>query len=68
MTVILETVILAFVAITLCLCIYFAPALIAGYRRHRNVTAIFLLNLLLGWTLLGWIIALIWAVLAQDDG
>jgi hypothetical protein len=41
---------------------YFLPFIIAAVRNHRNAPAIFLLNLLLGWTLLGWIGALIWAV------
>lgn len=42
--------------------IYFLPTIIAGTRHHRNGTGIFLLNLLLGWTVLGWVGALIWAV------
>jgi hypothetical protein len=43
------------------LLLYFLPALIAMNRRHQNAMAIFLLNLLLGWTALGWIVALIWS-------
>ncbi len=41
---------------------YFAPTIIAGLRRKKNAVAIFLLNLLLGWTIIGWIVALIWSV------
>lgn len=41
--------------------IYFFPGLVAELRRHRNRTAIAILNLLLGWTVLGWIAALVWA-------
>ena len=41
--------------------VYFFPALIASRRKHHNQGAIFLLNLLLGWTVLGWLIALIWS-------
>jgi hypothetical protein len=41
---------------------YFAPALIAWKRDHHNRQAIFWLNLLLGWTLLGWIGAFIWSL------
>lgn len=41
------------------LVIYFLPT-IYGYD-HRNSTSIFILNLFLGWTLIGWVIALIWA-------
>ena len=43
---------------------YFLPSILAGARGHHNVLAIFLLNLLLGWTGLGWIAALIWAATA----
>ena len=40
---------------------YFAPRIIAA-RRHRVSTgAIAVTNLLLGWTIIGWIAALIWA-------
>jgi Superinfection immunity protein len=38
---------------------YFLPTLIAGFRRHHNASAIGMLNLALGWTLLGWIAALV---------
>ncbi len=40
--------------------IYFAPTLLAAHRNHSNVTGIFLLNFLLGWTFIGWVAALIW--------
>jgi hypothetical protein len=42
--------------------VYFAPALIARDRRHPNGAAIFAVNLLLGWTVVGWGTALVWAV------
>src|SRR5580698_1838338 len=38
---------------------YFLPTIVAG--RHPNSSAIFVLNLLLGWTFVGWVIALVWA-------
>jgi hypothetical protein len=41
--------------------IYFVPSIVASNRMHRNRTAIFVLNLFLGWTLLGWVVALVWA-------
>jgi hypothetical protein len=37
------------------------PAIIASLRRHHNAPAIFVFNLFLGWTVLGWILALVWA-------
>ena len=41
--------------------LYFIPSLVAG-GGHRNFMAISMLNLLLGWTLLGWVGALVWAL------
>ena len=42
---------------------YFLPTLIAFLRQHKNKPAIFLLNLLLGWTVLGWVVSLVWSVI-----
>lgn len=41
---------------------YFIPGIVASNRGHVNATAITALNLLLGWTLIGWILALVWAL------
>jgi hypothetical protein len=41
--------------------VYLAPAFIASARGHHQTMAIFVLNLFLGWTLLGWVGALVWA-------
>jgi hypothetical protein len=46
--------------IALSLFVYFLPTYLG--RRKRNVGAIFALNLLLGWTLVGWVVALVWAL------
>lgn len=43
------------------LILYFLPAAVASARDHHNKNAIFLLNIFLGWTFLGWVIALIWS-------
>jgi hypothetical protein len=51
------------ISLAIALGLYFAPTLIAGHVKHRQITGIFLLNLLLGWTFIGWVAALIWAVL-----
>ncbi len=48
-----------FILIIIFLAIYFLPTIV-GYHK-KNATAIFLLNLLLGWTLVGWVVALVWA-------
>jgi len=41
--------------------IYFFPSLVAHSRKHPNLTSLFVLNLLLGWTILGWVGTLAWA-------
>lgn len=43
---------------------YFLPGIVAHWRRHPSAGAILALDLLLGWTGLGWIIALVWALTA----
>jgi predicted membrane protein len=43
------------------LLIYFLPTVVALANKKRNSLAIFVLNLLLGWTLVGWVVALVWA-------
>ena len=43
---------------------YFFPTLIAwGWfeKAKNNTMAIFVFNLLLGWTFIGWVISLVWA-------
>ncbi|HAH20158.1 MAG TPA: superinfection immunity protein [Candidatus Omnitrophica bacterium] len=50
------------VYVSIALFLYFFPSVIAGLRRNKNTLAIFLLNFLLGWTVIGWVIALVWAV------
>lgn len=41
--------------------LYFVPALAATNHQHPNRQAIFILNLFAGWTIIGWIAALVWA-------
>ena len=43
------------------LAVYFLPAIIAWLRTHYNGGAILALNLLLGWTVVGWIVSLVWS-------
>ena len=42
--------------------LYLLPSIVARQVQHHNVVAIVVLNVLLGWTLLGWIGALVWAL------
>lgn len=41
--------------------IYLIPLLVAVQRKHSNKTPIILVSIFFGWTIIGWIIALIWA-------
>ncbi|MGB3968758.1 MAG: superinfection immunity protein [Planctomycetota bacterium] len=47
--------------------IYVLPSAVAMLRRHRNVASIMVVNLLLGWTLLGWAVSMAWAVSAAPQ-
>jgi hypothetical protein len=40
--------------------LYFIPA-VAGHKK-QNAGAILALNLFLGWTVIGWVVALVWAM------
>jgi hypothetical protein len=41
---------------------YFLPSIIALARSKRDIKAILLLNFFLGWSVIGWVVALVWAV------
>ena len=45
---------------------YLVPTSVAILRGHPKIGPILLVNLLLGWTLLGWAVALAWALSAQE--
>jgi Superinfection immunity protein len=48
------------------LLLYFLPSII-GHQK-RSFGGIFVLNLLLGWTVIGWVAALIWACTDEVRG
>ncbi|BBT40995.1 superinfection immunity protein [Pseudomonas putida] len=54
----------AFILLISAFVIYFLPTFIAARRGHPNGTSIFLLDLFLGWTGIGWLAALIWSASA----
>ena len=45
--------------------IHFLPTIIAAFRDSRSTVGIFLLNLLLSWTVIGWFVALLWACTSE---
>lgn len=57
--------ILAFCGFLVILWLYFIPSIIG--RDKKRSDGIQILNLFLGWTFIGWVIALIWAVSDEKD-
>lgn len=49
------------ILIAIAVLFYFIPALVAN-NRGRAPGPVFMLNLFLGWTLVGWVFALVWAM------
>ncbi|SUI90884.1 MULTISPECIES: superinfection immunity protein [Shewanella] len=46
----------------LLLCVYLLPTFLAVLKKHADSTAITVLNIFLGWTFIGWVVALVWVV------
>ena len=44
------------------LVLHFLPAIIAGARHARNFGWILVINIFFSWTVVGWVVALIWAL------
>ena len=57
----MESVMFSIATIIIGLVFYFVPTSIAFFTHKRNTLSIFLLNFFLGWTFIGWVIALIWS-------
>ncbi|MBM4149124.1 MAG: superinfection immunity protein [Lentisphaerae bacterium] len=60
---------LVVVGVVLCILgffVYILPSIIAFNRGHANAGAICALNLLLGWSILGWAASLVWALTQQS--
>jgi hypothetical protein len=56
-------------ALLIFLTFYFLPSIVAATRGAKHGLAIGTLNLLFGWTVAGWIVALIWALaVTRNDG
>ena len=49
------------------LVLYFLPSAVAVLNKHKQINPIMIINLLLGWTILGWVIALAWSVSNNKD-
>jgi len=42
---------------------YLLPTLVATSDHHPHTQSIFVVNFFLGWTLIGWVVALAWATM-----
>lgn len=50
-------------ALAVLVALYFIPLIIAAWRNMPNAVAISVLNVVAGWTFVGWVVALVWACL-----
>ena len=46
---------------------YFLPTIVAALRDHPQAAPILVLNFLLGWTFLGWVVCAAWSVASHRD-
>ncbi len=52
---------IAALAPPLCVILYFTPTVAAIYWQHPSFNSIFVVNLITGWTVIGWMLAFLWA-------
>ena len=55
-----------FLLVIVSIVVYFIPTVVAIYRNVKNLVPIALLNLLLGFTYVFWVGALIWAIMDKQ--
>ncbi|VVM54712.1 hypothetical protein PS684_00107 [Pseudomonas fluorescens] len=53
---------MAIVFLFLTIATYFLPSFNAFSRKHPDRWPIFMLDLFLGWTIIGWVVSLVWSV------
>ena len=46
--------------------LYFVPFMVAAGRNHDLLTAVLIANLLVGWTVIGWIAVFLWALMSSS--
>jgi len=59
------TIVIVLIFVLIGLFFYFLPSGVG--KNKKNANAIFWVNLLFGWSAIGWIVALIWALKDSDD-
>ncbi len=47
--------------------LYFVPAALAWWLDVKSFRTIFYVNLVFGWTIVGWVVALMWAMAERNE-
>lgn len=63
----MDSVLFWVILILLVILLYLIPTFIAFNRGHRNRWVIMIINVVFGGTVLGWLIALVWALNVVDS-
>lgn len=56
----------ALIVFIVLMAVYLFPTFLAVSRQHRNTAPIAIINVLAGWTGIGWLVALVWAATYQE--
>lgn len=54
-----------FIILVIILLVYFLPTIVVLHKNKHNGCSIIIINIFLGWTFIGWVVALAWA--CADD-
>jgi len=57
------TILLLIPGLLIGLSLYFLPSIIAGIKKHPNKNSILVLNIILGFTGIGWLVLCVWALI-----
>jgi|688.fasta_scaffold209936_1 hypothetical protein len=61
------SVFMGFILLGILVGLYFLPGIVASNRKHPQQVAIWVLNILGGWTLVGWVCAIVWTFTNSQD-
>ena len=62
------SVVMGILIIVLSIAAYWVPTFVAGIRRVPNTGSVIVVNLFLGWTVIGWVVALAMACRSRPPG
>lgn len=54
------------IGVIFCVTLYMLPTGICLLRNRKDTVAIGTLNFFLGWSVIGWVVALVWSLKSQD--